>query len=203
MRPVTIENMLVLYGNIEGRDWDFLSNPVTRSQKRLYTYLKSYPEFIKYFERIKKIENHHLIIGANFTYGWMPTILLFKNNNSESVICNLNKLRAENYNLVENDVEEIRIFLNNSISGTTKLLHFIQPEKYPILDSKIYDYLGGSSTPTARDYIDYFQNSQNIITNPQFTKIHTHISDLIQRHFVCHITPCRAFELLMFLGQHF
>ncbi len=42
--------------------------------------LVSYPEFIKYFSSINKIDKHNLIIGINFTYGWMPTIFDFKTN---------------------------------------------------------------------------------------------------------------------------
>jgi hypothetical protein len=38
-------------------------------------FLRAYPEFLRYFRDIATIETHHLIIAANFTYGWMPTML--------------------------------------------------------------------------------------------------------------------------------
>lgn len=202
MESVTIKNTSELFQTLQKRNWDFLSNPVTLSQKRLYTYLKSYPEFIKYFKNVAKIEYHHLIIGANFTYGWMPTILVFKNNHSERIINKLNQLRNEKYTIVENDVQEIREFLNNSVSGTTKLIHFIQPNKYPILDRNIYDLLGNSSSPNAKNYIDFVGNCQKIIKEPSFRGIHKRISGLIHKHFKYDITTCRSLELLIFLGTN-
>ncbi|MEI6435623.1 MAG: hypothetical protein WCP32_12315, partial [Bacteroidota bacterium] len=35
------------------------------------TYDISYPEFLEYFKNIEVISRHNLIIGINFTYGWM------------------------------------------------------------------------------------------------------------------------------------
>lgn len=94
--------------------------------------LVSYPEFIKYFSSINKINKHNLIIGINFTYGWMPTIFDFKTNeiykNIDLAVEILN--RAKNgSNLKINDYEHLKRLLNNSLVGTTKLLHFINPEK--------------------------------------------------------------------------
>jgi len=39
------------------------------------SYIEAYPEFLKYFASIEKIERHHLIISSHFVYGWMPTII--------------------------------------------------------------------------------------------------------------------------------
>jgi hypothetical protein len=35
----------------------------------------SYPEFLRYFRDAGALTRHHVIIAANFAYGWMPTIL--------------------------------------------------------------------------------------------------------------------------------
>ena len=43
----------------------------------------SYVEFIKYFSDLKIITKHNVIIGINFTYGWMPTIFDFRSNDLE------------------------------------------------------------------------------------------------------------------------
>ena len=45
-----------------------------RSDALASTYLKSYPEFVRYFQQIDLIEAHHLIIAANFTY--QPVVLV-------------------------------------------------------------------------------------------------------------------------------
>jgi hypothetical protein len=48
-------------------------------------YLFSYPHFLKYFQD-NPISKHSLIIGINFTYGWMPTIFNFQSFNLIPVI---------------------------------------------------------------------------------------------------------------------
>jgi hypothetical protein len=48
-------------------------------------YLFSYPHFLDYFPS-NPISEHTLIIGINFTYGWMPTIFNFQSFNLIPVI---------------------------------------------------------------------------------------------------------------------
>lgn len=94
----------------------------------------SYKSFIEYFKDIKgELTKHNLIIGINFTYGWMPTIFKFKNFELYEIVLILNK--ARNIELLnESELDIIRKCLNNSLVGTSKLLHFINPNKYPIWD---------------------------------------------------------------------
>ena len=39
------------------------------------SFLLSYREFVTYFATREVLTAHDLIIGAHFTYGWIPTIL--------------------------------------------------------------------------------------------------------------------------------
>lgn len=55
------------------------------------SYDKSYIYFLKYFENKHILTEEDLIISANFTYGWMPTILNFKNTNYTECVDILNK----------------------------------------------------------------------------------------------------------------
>lgn len=104
-------------------------------------YFDSYFEFVKYFEKIKTIDYHSLVISSYFTYGWMPTIL--KNFDLEDDISK----PIEIFNKVKghteiDDFEYMRLVkcINNSIVGVSKLLHFINPAQYPIFDSRIKNY---------------------------------------------------------------
>ena len=44
----------------------------------------SYREFVAYFNSLKEINIHNMIIGINFVYGWMPTIFEFKKDDDKS-----------------------------------------------------------------------------------------------------------------------
>lgn len=125
------------------------------------TFLRSYPEFISYFQGIRHIERHHLIIAANFTYGWMPTMLRFKSRDFETAVEVLNQ--AKQGQLVdENELGCFVKLINNSLVGASKLLHFANPELYSIWDSRVYRYLFGNVSllqlNKPRNYLgDFFQ----------------------------------------------
>ena len=57
------------------------------------TYDNSYLEFLKYFNDIKTISKHNLIIGINFTYGWMPTIFDFRSTDFDGAVKILNNAK--------------------------------------------------------------------------------------------------------------
>ena len=88
------------------------------------TYDVSYPEFLKYFYDIKVITKHNLVIGINFTYGWMPTIFDFRSDNFDEAIEILNNAK-KGLTLTVAQLESLKGLFNNSLVGTTKLLHFI------------------------------------------------------------------------------
>lgn len=59
-------------------------------------YMLSYQAFLNYFKNIsdrkEEIRKDDLIIGINFTYGWMPTIFSFKTNDFEYPLHILNQV---------------------------------------------------------------------------------------------------------------
>ena len=95
------------------------------------TYDVSYPEFLKYFHDIEKITKHHLVVGINFTYGWMPTIFDFRSDEFDKSIEILNKTKS-GFIPTESKLDTLKHLFNNSLVGTSKLLHFINPEKIAI-----------------------------------------------------------------------
>lgn len=53
--------------------------------KRSSSDFLSYFEFVKFFKDKDLITKNDFVIGCNFAYGWMPTILNFKNENEEEI----------------------------------------------------------------------------------------------------------------------
>ena len=165
------------------------------------SYINSYQEFIDYFKKIEKIEKHHLVISSHFVYGWMPTILHLKLNNLEEILQILNQAKTAKY-LDKDDLKKLRCSINNSPVGISKLLHFINPEIYPIWDSKIYKYWSGNKTISGIDkpenYLEFIEQINEIIKHKDFQEIHERIETKLNYK----VTPIRALELLIFQSNN-
>ena len=147
------------------------------------TYLKSYPHFIEYFNKIQSITLHELTIGVNFTYGWMPTIFDFRSNQFEVVLEILNRLKTGTMPN-NNELIILRNHINNSIVGASKLMHFINPSLVPIWDSRVYKYLTGQ-TPHGyrvdnianfRHYIDF---CNTLVLDERFNSLKSQIENIV------------------------
>lgn len=103
-------------------------------------YLTAYNEFIEYFKNIDKLTVHNTIIGISFTYSWMPTILDFRSDKLIEATEILNYAK-QGGRPVLTDLDILKSCFNNSLVGSSKLLHFINPEKFAIWDSRGYRYL--------------------------------------------------------------
>jgi len=140
-------------------------------------YAKSYQHFIEYFKDTSKIEEKHFFISTNFVYGWMPTILNYKSDEIEKCIKLLNRVKeiksisAEKEKLLsKEELETLKSTINNSIIGTSKLLHFIRPDYYAIWDSRICTYLYGSKSKVGKidTFLEYIEFIKKLIKHPNF-----------------------------------
>lgn len=103
-------------------------------------YLHSYPHFLKYFEKLDTINLENLIIGISFTYSWMPTILKsIQLQHSEKALSILNEVK-NGKKINKEQLATLKEVFNNSLIGTSKLLHFINPNQYAIWDSRVFRY---------------------------------------------------------------
>ncbi len=164
------------------------------------TYDISYLEFLKYFHEKETINKHNLVIGINFTYGWMPTIFDFRSENFDESLKILN--RAKN-GIVPSSEELLTLkgLFNNSLVGATKLLHFINPEKLAIWDSRVYRYLTGETAYNHRignceTYLDYLKFCKLLTSEEKYEKEHNEICKKIGYP----ITKFRSAELIMYLN---
>jgi hypothetical protein len=161
------------------------------------SYILSYPEFIKFFAEIGEINKHDLIISSHFVYGWMPTIINFNSENLDKVLELLN-LAKEGILLNEKQLEIIKKSINNSMVGTSKLLHFINPRKYAIWDSRVFKFLTGRNTSYGIEkpkmYLEYLEKLKEISKHPEYQDLHIEV----EKKFNYEITPFRAIEIIMF-----
>jgi hypothetical protein len=165
-------------------------------------YLKSYPHFINYFRAIEVINLENVVIGISFTYSWMPTVLKSLSiKNSQKIISILNEVK----NGQEINIEQLSILkaaFNNSLVGTSKLLHFINPMKYAIWDSRVYKFLSEDSPHKYRlenieSYIEYLSFIEQLKLEKEFPSFY----ELMKQKVGFEITECRSLELAFFKGK--
>jgi len=165
--------------------------------------LISYPEFIEYFKSISEINKHNLIIGINFTYGWMPTIFDFRTTeiekNIDLAVEILNRAKSGK-DLETKDYELLKSLLNNSLVGSTKLLHFINPEKYAIWDSRVFRFLFNQEPYDYRignvqNFIEYQKLLDNLTKDKRFPEFFKLVNSKLEYK----PTNFRALELIMFI----
>jgi hypothetical protein len=156
-------------------------------------YFTSYPYFISYFRSIEEIKIENLIIGISFTYSWMPTILkkLEKNNFDKAVL--ITNRAKNNGELNHEDFTILKKTLNNSLVGSSKLLHFINPDKYAIWDSKVARFLKIKKVEDINNYIKYLGLLENLKSNANFPSFYTLVESKLGK-----VSASRAIELMMF-----
>ena len=161
-------------------------------------YLTAYNEFLEYFKNIDKLTNHNTIIGISFTYSWMPTILDFRSDKLKEATEILNYAKqGSRPGLTELDV--LKSCFNNSLVGSSKLLHFINPEKFAIWDSRVYRYLFNQEPHSYRvennnTYLDYLFFC-NYLTESTFI---TELQKVVEDKVGYKLTSMRVIELIFF-----
>jgi hypothetical protein len=180
------------------------------------SYLFSYKHFLTYFEnKPKKLTVEDLVIGIHFVYGWMPTIFHFKSLDTAKLteaIGIINKYKGSD--VIESDepeqLEKLKEILNNSIVGTSKLLHFINPDKYAIWDSRVHSYIRknfsesgiGYEPNNVKNYIKYLNFINEIKSHPNFkSDVYKPLKDVIKEKYKYKISQLRAIEMILFYAE--
>jgi len=151
---------------------------------------------------VDESEEMHLTIGIHFTYGWMPTVFNFeKDNTKNTVLAILNQAKAGTIPTLQ-EMEILKKYLNNSLVGTSKLLHFINPDKFAIWDSKVYKYLYQQSPYEYRigncaSYLAYLNWLDGITNQKNFAAVWQKVNSALGYL----VRPFRAAELVMFTAK--
>ena len=167
-------------------------------------YLLSYPYFLNYFQNLESINLENLVIGISFTYSWMPTILKALNlKNTEEVLFILNEVKKGKL-IDEQQLTTLKTTFNNSLVGTSKLLHFINPKQYAIWDSRVFRFLNNVEPhkyrlEKPRAYIEYLKLIEELKNEEPFTTFF----ELMKQKVGYDITEYRALELAFFKGTQF
>lgn len=164
------------------------------------SYIYSYPHFINYFKNQKTFDEQTLVVGSHLVYGWMPRVLTINTNKIDQAIKVINKARTAD-NLTDTDLQVLKTTINNSIVGVSKLLHFINPEKYAIWDSKVCSYILERKAYTQTNRIDnyhvYLERIQALVNDEGYKPIH----EKVGKQLPYAISKLRSIEMVMFLNS--
>jgi hypothetical protein len=168
-------------------------------------YLVSYDHLRNRISNMPFDDASDLYIASLMVYGWMPTIPTFNSEKEvvDGAMATLLKLKHAKATVpTKDDIEAISKFLNNSNVGTSKLMHFIDSETYPIWDSKIQKAISGMSyhyiMKETDNYLIYCKLIAQLITLPELVSPIEMIKSIIKELFKYDISSVRAVEYLLF-----
>ncbi len=144
-------------------------NKLKDDKLREHTYLSTYPEIIN-FPKYTKLDDVQIFkMLALMTYAWMPRVLRI---DDEYLVCAASQL-SKAKDITKNNYKEIKIQriadCLHSLVGASKMLHFINPEVFPIWDSKIQSIVGENKhMDKSDDYYDYVKLVYSLMENKKF-----------------------------------
>ena len=120
-------------------------------------YIKSYPYLLEATKLLhKELGADSIIAISHIAYGWMPTILTYDfSKHDRNILDEAQSVKSfEEARTMIGKIEPSPV--NNSWVGLSKVLHFANPEFFPIWDSKVAKHFGVSNQMGIRqNYIDY------------------------------------------------
>jgi len=144
------------------------------------------------------------VCGAHMIYGWMPTILELYFEPTKLDLGGatdlLTKARSTG-TLTDDELKKLSVLVNNSLVGTSKLLHFIAPSSFAIWDSKVYTFVFNerphhyrvNQVAKYRIYLDILRELQ---VDYRFMQFHMSMNSKIGYT----VSALRAIELVMYLN---
>lgn len=158
----------------------------------------SYREFLAFFQQKAILAEHDVVIGAYFTYGWMPTILKKLSEPLQAVVEIANLVKSSQQ-ITDAQFKQVASAINGSVVGASKFLHFINPETHAIWDSRVFRYLHQKEPYPERlvapgAYWNYLRCLDAVARDQRFQKAKTLVETVVGYT----VTNKRAAELVMY-----
>jgi hypothetical protein len=125
--------------------------------------ITTYPQLLEATHRLSTQHDLVALAGvSHLAYGWMPTMLSFR---ATAIDPDQVWEHIGQGNLDDELLLSLKRLINNSLVGASKVLHFIKPDAYAIMDSRVRRYLaenlGGTgpwNTPAYyRNYVEWIR----------------------------------------------
>jgi len=165
-------------------------------------YPRQYPIFLEFFAESAPWTGDRVILAAALAFDWMPRMM--ESWNLEGVEDALNAYLSSTLSRREKRaalVEAIGLFLNGTLTGTSKFLHFFDPNNFAILDRYVVRALGLHKLKNVhKDKVTYLAYLDAIDAVP--TNMAQDLKSLaaIYHHPYCSVGKLRAVELALYLS---
>ena len=170
------------------------------AERRLYTYLETYPHIRATVANFRQVSSDELYATVSMAYGFMPTAMNIRRGDMEPFFAPLNALRNNGQRLTASELEGLKALINNSIVGTSKVLHFLAPEIYPVWDSRINRFLNGEPRPETNSiprYRDYLADFDRLHSDDDFEILRLSVETKLGYS----VSAARVFELIMYMAD--
>lgn len=149
-----------------------IQNSPVVTDLRSHTYLSTYPEIISFLQGIDEIQASQFRQLALMVYGWMPRVLRIDLAHFQLAVRAANIAAHATTKTYSNiPIQHVANCLHSMV-GASKLLHFINPNVFPIWDSKIQAFRGLPNgyydMSNVGNYIEYVNDVHAIATEEGF-----------------------------------
>lgn len=179
------------------------------SDLRAVTYLFTYPSILQLAASKSTLTMEDLHQLCLVAYGWMPRIarLDIKHTNDALTAIQIAKYKSLE-KITADDIADLALCLR-SVVGASKVLHFINPEIFPIWDSNIERFRQGDEPPTnymsnVANYMTYLQEVHEVRNEVGFNDFYTGFNKALASWLtaigscIYEVTEVRAVELAAF-----
>ena len=183
-----------LIRRLHGGGLKSIDKVLNTTRKTAATYRYTYDRYLHYFRdksNAETLTEQDLYVGFGFAYSWMATIKQLDPRIEviASAVDSLNRVRVmhpddlhlseivsnqiprDQIEKLETNIEPIRQFLS-SVIGSSKLLHFVNPDVFPIWDATIHRYWEKNGNKNSSDsllrYILYTYNVHLLVNDVGF-----------------------------------
>ncbi len=159
-------------------------------------YIKSYPYLLEATKLLhKELGADSIIAISHIAYGWMPTILTYDFSKHDGNILD-EAQSVKSFEEARTMIGKIDLSpVNNSWVGLSKVLHFANPEFFPIWDSKVAKHFGVSNQMGKRqNYIDYI----SFVESQLERKIVLDVQKEFKKQTGREVSKARACEFILF-----
>jgi hypothetical protein len=168
------------------------------------SYISSYPHILSYFAGRSPLSVTDFVRGAHLVYGWMPRILDLHTKPPNPTLAQaaslLESVRIQGAISDEHLNNLVRV-VDNSLVGTSKLLHFVRPDIFPIWDSNVYGFAFDEKPYPYRvsnvaKFREFVERTNVIRSDRRFGNFHASVNLKIGYE----VSEPRAIELIMYLN---
>jgi len=166
------------------------------------SYRVGYQALLRLFsDHVRPDDYLSVVAGANAVYGWMPTILTGVDEtlwqSCRSALLDLADAATwTEAEAIFDETPEVCQLINGSVVGTSKFLHFLNPNVLPIWDSRIASVFGISghyATAKVANYRNYGRSMAKAV------EADLALPDRYVEFVGSDVGPVRRLELLLFL----